>query len=383
MRINTNKVMVPDDILPQDGVWMWPEPGTWTGEDVFKLLDWMVSFNGIEYLAMNSQQPASICINNKIQSLTHPIPLLEDCHTIVQALGGPDLRVNHNNFYEESWRAASRSGNTYRGTVYVCSNSHDGIKGIEIFFTCRPQHTLWMEADIHPKLRAQIDQTNNGMIVVAGGTQQGKTTFLHSLTHHWVEMGRRIHLWDRLNEFDFDGHLDMMVRKLPIHLMPMSSREQRCHVFAETMTAEEFERAMQASKASLSLVGLHAENVPHALTRPLHNRGSDHHHEMAMQYFSATQLVIATRLVPSVNNTRVAVREWLPITPIVRQQLLDMSANGMTPFDMRPHIARLMAEHGCSAADDAARLHEQGKISDLMLKSIEKYTHSQIHPRSP
>ena len=166
MRINTNKVMVPDDILPQDGVWMWPEPGTWTGEDVFKLLDWMVSFNGIEYLAMNSQQPASICINNKIQSLTHPIPLLEDCHTIVQALGGPDLRVNHNNFYEESWRAASRSGNTYRGTVYACSNSHDGIKGIEIFFTCRPQHTLWMGADVHPQLRTHIDQTNNGMSVI-------------------------------------------------------------------------------------------------------------------------------------------------------------------------------------------------------------------------
>lgn len=355
------------------GGWQWPKPSTWTPDDVTQFLRRCCGIEGLDQIVFDNAYGVLAVVHGILQRLPYDQPTVDDCQTLILALGGLPMN-NTSQDWEQSLQSVSDTGTLRRVTVAatpISTHTSMGLQnGFNVVIRMRPtQATPWHQLSMDPALKQRIEQTQTGIILVGGGTQQGKTALMNAVARSWVDGGWPINVYEYIDELDFHSSNPMLVARHGIDHAPKMGRGQRRHVIGELRDIADFQSAVIAANTSLTLTGMHSDDVQDTLRRASYL--VEHDRSLAQDYFSNINLVVVTRLIQGIHDKRVPWRQWLPITEDGRAQLFGQPEDNPLSREQRHHLVdQLIDQHGCSFEMDATRLHQQGQISDQVLKDI-------------
>ena len=111
---------------------------------------------------------------------------------------------------------------------------------------------------------------------------------------------------------------------------------------------------------------VHTRSVPETLTRIINVFPYAERLQITATLLASLRLVVSQRLLPRADGEgRVAVREFLPFTPEVREVLLDTPTERLVPA-----CEELLPAHGQRMQEAALSLHEKGIIDGNALTAI-------------
>lgn len=215
-------------------------------------------------------------------------------------------------------------------------------------------------------------QSDQGLILVAGATGNGKSTLLASILRDQLE--------------DPDGHRNLVTIEEPIEFVYDDIEKpnsfvtqieigQGINTFSEgvrnalrmapsTILIGEA-RDLETIKASVdaSITGhvvfstLHANSAPESLQRLISQYDEDSQEQAKMDILQALKMIIAQRLVPTVDGKRTAIREYIIFDQGMKDQLA-VSKN------MNALLFEMMEEHGKPMIRDVEEKYAANIISE-------------------
>lgn len=248
---------------------------------------------------------------------------------------------------------------------------HDGIQ-----ITCR---TIPAEP---PALSSMmVDQAildnmapMQGTVVVTGSTGSGKSTLLAAIIREIVEQpdaNRKVLTYESPIEFVYDAILK------PSSIISQSEIPRHLESFAEgvrnalrrkpglILVGEARDALTISAVIDAALTGhpvyttLHSNGVADCVRRMISTFPAEERHGRALDILETLRMVIWQKLVPTVDNKRVALREYLVFDEEVRDVLVN------TEVEMLAAKTRLLLkERGQPMIVDAQKKFDEGKISE-------------------
>ena len=217
----------------------------------------------------------------------------------------------------------------------------------------------------------------DGCVYVIGPTGSGKTTLLAALVRHAAETGcagqGHLAAYESPPEYDLEGlsspHL--LITQVAIHeaagLKSFADggrnamrRHPRIMLLGEVRDFETISACVEAAQTGHPVLATtHASKPSIAFRRLVTRYPSDQQHAGMFDLILSTRLIIAQRLIPTVDGKRAAVREWLIIDEKTRSQLL--ACNGVN--GVVAAMEQMVADGRTSFADSVQKLVDQGRVS--------------------
>lgn len=219
-----------------------------------------------------------------------------------------------------------------------------------------------------PEILKQVITSKRGLILFVGGTGSGKSTSLASLIDHRnsTSAGHIITIEDPV-EF-VHNHKKSIINQREVgvdtksfHTALKNTLRQAPDVIliGEIRDAETMEHALAfAETGHLAISTLHANNANQALDRIINFFPSDRHAQILQDMGLNMQAIVSQRLVPTIDNKRVAAVEVLLGTKTIQ----DLIYKG--DIDSIKEIMSKSENLGMQTFDGALfKLHQTGKIS--------------------
>lgn len=261
------------------------------------------------------------------------------------------------------------SHNGYSITIRTIKNTPPELKDLNL-----PQNIL--DNLSHPQ----------GIILIAGGTGSGKSTFLASI------------IADKLKKDD--SHLKILTYEAPIeyvyddiekptsiisqteiyHHLPNFTagirnalrRKPSIILVGEMRDAETIGEGITAASTGHLLFGtVHSNGVAETIRRMVNVFPSEERNSRAMDILTSIKLIIAQRLLPSTDGKRVAIREYLVFNQEIVDKLIDIEPSKLT-YETR----KLVLQYGQTFEQDAQAKYNEGLITEKILHEIKKSTKS-------
>jgi twitching motility protein PilU len=219
-----------------------------------------------------------------------------------------------------------------------------------------------------PEILKQVITSKRGLILFVGGTGSGKSTSLASLIDHRnsTSAGHIITIEDPV-EF-VHNHKKSIINQREVgvdtksfHTALKNTLRQAPDVIliGEIRDAETMEHALAfAETGHLAISTLHANNANQALDRIINFFPSERHAQILQDMGLNMQAIVSQRLVPTIDNKRVAAVEVLLGTKTIQ----DLIYKG--DIDSIKEIMSKSENLGMQTFDGALfKLHQAGKIS--------------------
>lgn len=268
---------------------------------------------------------------------------------------------------------------------------HDGIQ-----ITCRtipaePPALSTMGVD-----QAILDHMApmQGTIVVTGSTGSGKSTLLAAIIREIAiqpDANRKMLTYEAPIEFVYDT-LDkptsiISQTEIPRHLPSFADgvrnalrRKPGLILVGEARDAETISAVIDAALTGHPVyTTLHSNGVADCVRRMISTFPAEERHGRALDILETLRMVIWQKLVPTIDNKRVALREYL----IFDEEVRDILVN--TEVEMLAAKTRdLLKERGQPMINDAKRKFDEGKISErtyqLLLAGAKNADRDAHHP---
>lgn len=234
------------------------------------------------------------------------------------------------------------------------------------------------DLDISKDILNVCETSQQGLILVVGGTGNGKSTTLAAILRHLLEQeesNKHIvtieepieYVYDNIvspssfiNQLEkgrcvtsFNEGLENSLRMAPTDILIGEARDY------DTIST-----AIEASVTGHNVYStVHANTVAATMQRMISTFPESLQFQGQQSLIHALKMVVAQRLVPSTDGKRVALREYLIFDKDI-QETLSMSKNVTTD------TARFVMERGVPMVVDAERYYNAGRISEETLKKI-------------
>lgn len=278
-------------------------------------------------------------------------------------------RVKPLNFSYE-FRTEDKSRLRYRVNAVSCKRN--GENAITLTFRSIPTTPPTVEQlGIEKEIIDICDKNDQGMILVVGATGNGKSTTLAAIQRRLLEdpnANRNLVDIGAPIEFVFDDIHKPTSFVTPIEIgvnltsfsdaviNAMRMAPQIIQI-GECRDYETIEAAVEASKTGHAVYStLHANSAPQTLRRMVAMFPNDMQSMAQLDIVESTKLIIAQRLLPTVDGKRCAIREYLPIDAQVRDMLWRSDNIGRTAVEA-------LSRYGRSMAEDIENRFREGKIS--------------------
>jgi defect-in-organelle-trafficking protein DotB len=244
---------------------------------------------------------------------------------------------------------------------------------------------MGVEADI----LEVADKTDQGLILVVGATGSGKSTLMASMLREQLEAGdahRNLVTVEHPIEFVYD-EVEMpssFVTQMQVGKNIASFHEGvvNCMRMAPTTILvgelrdyETVSAALEASVTGHTVLGTaHANSVSEVFQRLVAVYPEDLQSQAKYDIVQASKMVIAQRLLPTVDGKRVAVREYLILDQTIKDRLINSKNIGTEAFLMvkefgRPMMADIEAKYKAGIIDE--KIYERQRINyDLIENKI-------------
>ena len=219
-----------------------------------------------------------------------------------------------------------------------------------------------------------------GIVFITGATGSGKSTLLASIIRELIETtdsNRKVLTYESPIEFVYDEiettSSVVSQSEIPRHLPSFADgvrnalrRKPRLIMVGECRDAETISAALEAALTGHPVyTTLHTSGVAETMRRLVTSFAGEERLGRTIDILETIRLCIWQKLVPTVDERRVALREYLVFDEEVRDILLDGDPNEVTSA-----TRKLVRQRGQLMTLDAKMKFEQGIISERVYKLI-------------
>lgn len=271
-------------------------------------------------------------------------------------------------------------GVRYRYRVNATACLVEGHDAIQITLRTIPTTPPQLSSMNLPDHVIEAMAPQEGIVFITGATGSGKSTLLASIIRDLIEKqdsNRKVLTYESPIEFVYDEieTISSVVSQseIPRHLPNFADgvrnalrRKPRLIMVGECRDAETISAALEAALTGHPVyTTLHTSGVSETMRRLVTSFSGEERMGRTIDILETIRLCIWQKLVPTVDNKRVALREFLIFDEDVRDLLLESDPNEITAT-----TRKLVRQRGQLMTTDARNKFEQGIISERVYKLI-------------
>ncbi len=271
-------------------------------------------------------------------------------------------------------------GVRYRYRVNATACLVEGHDAIQITLRTIPTTPPRLETMGLPDNILESIAPQEGIVFITGATGSGKSTLLASIIRELIEnqdSNRKVLTYESPIEFVFDEieTISAVVSQseIPRHLPDFADgvrnalrRKPRLIMVGECRDAATISAALEAALTGHPVyTTLHTSGVAETMRRLVTSFSGEERLGRTIDILETIRLCIWQKLVPTVDEKRVALREYLVFDEEVRDILLEGDPNEVTSL-----TRKLVRQKGQLMTVDARNKFEQGIISERVYKLI-------------
>ena len=271
-------------------------------------------------------------------------------------------------------------GVRYRYRVNGTACLVEGHDAIQITLRTIPTTPPKLETMHLPDNVIEAIAPQEGIVFITGATGSGKSTLLASIIRDLIEKedsNRKVLTYESPIEFVYDEieTISSVVSQseIPRHLPSFADgvrnalrRKPRLIMVGECRDAETISAALEAALTGHPVyTTLHTSGVAETMRRLVTSFSGEERLGRTIDILETIRLCIWQKLVPTVDEKRVALREYLVFDEEVRDLLLESDPNDVTAA-----TRKLVRQKGQLMTWDAKNKFEQGIISERVYKLI-------------
>lgn len=289
-----------------------------------------------------------------------------------QLLSGKDIDTH----YEFRPNRAVR----YRYRVNATACMVEGHDAIQITLRSIPTTPPKLEVMGLPQNIIDALAPQEGVVFITGATGSGKSTLLASIIRDLIEnedSNRKVLTYESPIEFVYDEiettSAVVSQSEIPRHLPSFADgvrnalrRKPRLIMVGECRDSETISATLEAALTGHPVyTTLHTSGVAETMRRLVTSFSGEERLGRTIDILETIRLCIWQKLVPTVDDKRVALREYLVFDEAVRDILLEGDPNEVTSI-----TRKLVRERGQLMTIDAKEKFQQGIISERVYKLI-------------
>jgi defect-in-organelle-trafficking protein DotB len=271
-------------------------------------------------------------------------------------------------------------GVRYRYRVNATACLVEGHDAIQITLRTIPTTPPKLSTMNLPEKVLEAIAPQEGIVFITGATGSGKSTLLASIIRALIETSdsnRKVLTYESPIEFVFDEiettSAVVSQSEIPRHLPDFADgvrnalrRKPRLIMVGECRDAETISAALEAALTGHPVyTTLHTSGVAETMRRLVTSLAGEERLGRTIDILETIRLCIWQKLVPTVDEKRVALREYLIFDEEVRDLLLEGDPNEVTSA-----TRRLVRQKGQLMTTDARIKFEEGIISERVYKLI-------------
>lgn len=305
---------------------------------------------------------------------------------IINAIYGPNgtAQIMSGKDIDTHYEIRPNRTDRYRFRINATGCLVEGHDGIQITARTIPSDPPKLENMHLPPAILEAIAPEQGIVYVTGATGSGKSTLLASIIREIAEnteSHRKILTYEAPIEFVYDSieKVSSIVSQseIPKHLPSFAAgvrnalrRKPRLILVGEARDVETISAAMEAAMTGHPVyTTLHSNSVSETVRRLVTTYPAEERAGRTIDLIETMRLIIAQRLIPTLDNKRVAIREYLVFDEKIRDILLETD-----PINITARVRKLVREQGRTLAADAKEKFEAGLIHERAYKIIAEQT---------
>ncbi|MGD9109164.1 MAG: Dot/Icm type IV secretion system ATPase DotB [Gammaproteobacteria bacterium] len=359
------------------------EPTNFTIEKAQELLIFCSKLKASD-ITIQTAEPIIAEIYGRLEKVTKRRLSNNEVSTIINAIYGANAtaQIFSGMDIDTHYEIRPSRSERYRFRINATGCIVEGQNGIQI--TARtipdaPPDLSWHE--LSPALLESI-APEQGIVYVTGATGSGKSTLLASIIKDIVSApdgNRKVVTYESPIEFVFDNVKKpssvVSQAEIPRHLPSFAAgvrnalrRKPGLILVGESRDQETIAASLEAAMTGHPVyTTLHANGVAETIRRLVNSFPHEERHGRTIDIIETIRLVIWQKLVPTIDNKRVALREYLIFDENIRDKLLEADLEAVTS-----NTRKLLKKFGQTMEVDAKIKFDQGVISkrtyDLICK---------------
>ncbi len=352
----------------------WPEePDRFLEQHIDPFLLWCVK-RGASDITFQSNRSVYCEIYGTLYPGTHRALDAADMTSVLSRLygtealailaGGSDIDLSYEIMTDRFTRTRFR--------VNMTAILADGRDGVQVTLRTLPQSPPTMK---QLNIEAPIIENwkpRQGLVLVTGPTGSGKSTLLAAGNRMLIESPHgcgKMLTYEAPIEFTYDSITSrrslVAQTEIPRHLPTFAAgvrnalrRKPEIIMVGEARDRETINAAIEAGQTGHTVYAtVHTTGVAATIRRMVSTFEPSERSERAYSLMETVRLIVTQTLVPKIGGGRVALREYMPFTDEIREQMLNLS------FDRWPaELMRMVPKYGKTMEQSARDAFDAGLI---------------------
>jgi defect-in-organelle-trafficking protein DotB len=366
--------MTTDHLMPD-------EPTRFTPLFMDKMLEHTERLNASD-ITIQTGEPIYAEVYGKLLRITNRRLSNTELGDLINAIYGPNATTQllSGKDIDTHYEFRPNRGVRYRYRVNGTACLVEGHDAIQITLRTIPTTPPKLETMNLPDIVLDAVAPQEGIVFITGATGSGKSTLLASIIRDLIEKEdshRKVLTYESPIEFVYDEieTISSVVSQseIPRHLPSFADgvrnalrRKPRLIMVGECRDAETISAALEAALTGHPVyTTLHTSGVAETMRRLVTSFAGEERLGRTIDILETIRLCIWQKLVPTVDEKRVALREYLVFDEEVRDILLESDPNDVTAA-----TRKLVRQKGQLMTWDAKNKFEQGIISERVYKLI-------------
>lgn len=357
------------------------EPSRFMPSHMDKMLEHAETMNASD-ITIQSGSQIFVESYGKLYKITNRCVSNTEVGDLINAIYGPNATTQllSGKDIDTHYEFRPNRGIRYRYRVNATACLVEGHDSIQITLRTIPTTPPQIDTMQLPKEVIDAIAPAEGIVFITGATGSGKSTLLASIIRSLIENAdsdRKVLTYESPIEFVYDEipTISAIVSQseIPRHLPNFADgvrnalrRKPRLIMVGECRDAETINAALEAALTGHPVyTTLHTSGVSETMRRLVTSFSGEERLGRTIDILETIRLCIWQKLVPTVDEKRVALREYLIFDEEVRDLLLECNPNEVTNM-----TRKLVKDRGQLMTQDAKKKYEEGIISERTLKLI-------------
>ena len=357
------------------------EPTRFTPVFMDRMLEHAESFNASD-ITIQTGEPIYVEVYGRLLRITNRRLSNTELGDLINSIYGPNATTQllSGKDIDTHYEFRPNRGVRYRYRVNGTACLVEGHDAIQITLRTIPTTPPKLSTMNLPDNILEAIAPQEGIVFITGATGSGKSTLLASIIRELIETSdsnRKVLTYESPIEFVYDEieTISSVVSQseIPRHLPSFADgvrnalrRKPRLIMVGECRDAETISAALEAALTGHPVyTTLHTSGVAETMRRLVTSFAGEERLGRTIDILETIRLCIWQKLVPTVDDRRVALREYLVFDEEVRDMLLEGDPNDVTSA-----TRKLVRQRGQLMTTDARIKLEEGIISERVYKLI-------------
>lgn len=357
------------------------EPTRFTPGFMDRMLEHAEGLNASD-ITIQTNEPIFAEVYGRLLKITNRRLSNTELGDLINAIYGPNATTQllSGKDIDTHYEFRPNRGVRYRYRVNATACLVEGHDAIQLTLRTIPTTPPKLSSMNLPDNILEAIAPQEGIVFITGATGSGKSTLLASIIRELIETSdsnRKVLTYESPIEFVYDEieTISSVVSQseIPRHLPNFADgvrnalrRKPRLIMVGECRDAETISAALEAALTGHPVyTTLHTSGVAETMRRLVTSFAGEERLGRTIDILETIRLCIWQKLVPTVDERRVALREYLVFDEEVRDILLESDPNDVTSA-----TRKLVKQKGQLMTADARVKFEQGIISERVYKLI-------------